>query len=75
MTAMSATLPATPCVRICVVDPVSALCVGCGRTVAEIAAWPAMSETDRVAVMADLGARLREARSRPRRGRQTGGKQ
>jgi hypothetical protein len=75
MTAMSVTVPSTPCVRICVVDPLSALCVGCGRTVAEIAAWPAMSETDRVAVMADLDARLRKARSRLQRGRQVGGKQ
>ena len=65
---MSATFPATPCVRICVVDPVSALCIGCGRTIAEIAAWPTMSEADRVAVMGGLEARLREARSRARRG-------
>jgi len=72
MTAMSATLPATPCVRICVVDPVSALCMGCGCTIAEVAAWPTMSEADRVAVMGGLEARLREARSRAGRGRRTG---
>jgi len=71
--AMPATLPSTPCVRICVVDPVSALCIGCGRTVAEIAAWPAMAEPERIAVMAGLDARLREARSRVRRGGQVGG--
>jgi uncharacterized protein len=74
MTAMSATLPSTPCVRTCIVDPVSALCIGCGRTVDEIAAWPAMLETERLAVMAGLDARLREARSRARRGRRVGAK-
>jgi uncharacterized protein len=73
MMAMSATLPATPCVRICIVDPVLALCIGCGRTVAEIAAWSAMSETGRIAVMAGLDARLRESRSRAWRTGRAGG--
>jgi predicted Fe-S protein YdhL (DUF1289 family) len=58
----------TPCVNVCVLDPLSALCIGCGRTAAEIAAWATMNETDRVAVMADLPQRLTEARSRSARG-------
>jgi uncharacterized protein len=58
----------TPCVKVCVIDPHSALCVGCGRTVAEIAAWTAMSEAERVAVMAGLGRRMALARSRTSRG-------
>ncbi len=70
---MSAAVQSTPCVKICVVDPVSALCVGCGRTVGEIAAWPTMDEASRIAVMAGLEARLRNARSRARRGGQVGG--
>ena len=74
MTAMIAMLPSTPCVGICVVDPASALCIGCGRTVAEIAAWPAMTESERVAVMAGLDARLRNARSRAWRGRRVDAK-
>jgi len=73
MTAMSDSLPSTPCVRICVVDPVCALCVGCGRTVAEIAAWSTMTEPERIAVMAGLEARLKAARSRARRGGRVGG--
>ena len=68
MTSMPAADISTPCVKICVVDPVSALCVGCGRSVAEIAAWREMREPERVAVMARLGERLREARSRSGRG-------
>jgi len=58
----------TPCVKVCVVDPISGLCIGCGRTVEEIAAWTAMSEAERVAVMAGLGERLARARSRAARG-------
>jgi uncharacterized protein len=72
MMAMRAQSLSTPCVRICVVDPVSALCIGCGRTLAEIAAWPTMAEAERLAVMAGLDARLREARSRARRGGKVG---
>jgi predicted Fe-S protein YdhL (DUF1289 family) len=58
----------TPCVKICVVDPLSETCIGCGRTMAEIAAWTALSEADRLTVMAGLGQRLVEARSRAARG-------
>jgi len=58
----------TPCVKLCVLDPISALCIGCGRTTAEIAAWGMMSEADRLAVMAGLGERLAKARSRAVRG-------
>jgi len=65
---MFASTPSTPCVKVCVVDPLSALCVGCGRTVAEIAGWTAMSETERRAVMAGLTERLARARSRTARG-------
>ena len=65
---MSVPAPSTPCVKICIVDPVSGLCIGCGRTIAEIAAWTAMSEAERLAVMAGLGERLVRARSRAARG-------
>lgn len=65
---MSAPIISTPCVKVCVIDPHSALCIGCGRTVAEIAAWTAMSEAERVAVMAGLGRRMELARSRASRG-------
>jgi predicted Fe-S protein YdhL (DUF1289 family) len=58
----------TPCVNVCVLDPLSALCIGCGRTADEIAAWTTMSEAERLAVMGALGQRLIEARSRSARG-------
>jgi predicted Fe-S protein YdhL (DUF1289 family) len=65
---MSAPTISTPCVNVCVIDPRSALCVGCGRSLTEIAAWTAMSEVERGAVMAGLGERLASARSRASRG-------
>ena len=58
----------TPCIKVCVVDPISALCIGCGRTTAEIAGWAAMSEGERMAVMGLLEERLRATRSRGLRG-------
>ncbi len=58
----------TPCINVCVMDPLSALCIGCGRTAAEITAWSTMSELKRLAVMAELGRRLTEGRSRTARG-------
>ncbi|MGA2795448.1 MAG: DUF1289 domain-containing protein [Roseiarcus sp.] len=61
--------PSTPCVQICVIDPRSALCVGCGRTIREIAAWGDLDEPSRLAIMAGLRARLVAARSRKVRGR------
>ena len=59
---------AIPCGRICVFDPLFALCVDCGRMVAEIAAWGEMSEEERSEIIAGLGERMRRARSRSARG-------
>jgi hypothetical protein len=48
----------TPCVKICTLDARSSLCLGCGRTIDEIAGWAAMSAADRTRVMGELPARL-----------------
>ena len=61
-------LASSPCVKICVLDPLSGLCIGCGRTGEEIAAWASLSETARLEIMAGLDIRLRETRSRRARG-------
>jgi predicted Fe-S protein YdhL (DUF1289 family) len=55
----------TPCVNVCVIEPVSGLCIGCGRTGAEIAQWAGLGEAERLAVMAGLGERLRLLTARP----------
>jgi predicted Fe-S protein YdhL (DUF1289 family) len=49
---------ATPCVKVCVVDGESGLCLGCRRTLAEISGWAALSDEDRAAIMAELPSRL-----------------
>jgi predicted Fe-S protein YdhL (DUF1289 family) len=59
---MSSAATSTPCVKVCVLDPILALCIGCGRTLAEISAWSGMSESERRAVMAGLSERIRLAR-------------
>ena len=48
---------ASPCVQVCIVDADSSLCLGCYRTLSEIAGWSALSDAQRAAVMADLPAR------------------
>jgi hypothetical protein len=47
----------SPCVKICVVHPATRLCVGCLRSIDEIAGWSAMTHEARAAVMAELPGR------------------
>lgn len=54
---------ATPCVKVCVVDGESGLCLGCYRTLAEVAGWARFSDDERAALMSDLPAR--KGRIRP----------
>ena len=53
----------TPCVKICVVDGESGLCLGCHRTLAEVAGWTRFGDAERREIMAALPAR--RARIRP----------
>lgn len=48
----------TPCVKICTLDAPSGLCLGCGRTVDEIARWSTMRADERSRLMRELPARL-----------------
>jgi predicted Fe-S protein YdhL (DUF1289 family) len=48
----------SPCNKVCAVDPISALCVGCGRTLAEIESWLRLSPDERARIMAELPGRL-----------------
>ena len=47
----------SPCVRICVIHPEERLCVGCYRTIEEIANWSRLSKAERLAVTQDLPTR------------------
>jgi uncharacterized protein len=53
----------TPCVQVCYVDGESGLCVGCGRTLGEIAKWARLTDGERDAVMALLPARVDQLRA------------
>ncbi|MDE2229960.1 MAG: DUF1289 domain-containing protein [Alphaproteobacteria bacterium] len=48
---------ASPCVRLCVIDPHIGLCRGCWRTLAEIAAWPNLDDPARRRVLEAAAAR------------------
>ena len=47
----------TPCVKVCVVDGESGLCLGCYRTLNEIAAWATFPSEARDKLMAELPER------------------
>lgn len=51
----------SPCVKICTLDACAGRCLGCGRTIKEIAHWTAMSGEQRKLVMAELSQRLATA--------------
>jgi len=68
----------SPCNKVCVLDPATGWCIGCGRTGAEIGAWIAMTETEQKELVAQLPARLarmvtRDGRREARRARATTG--
>jgi predicted Fe-S protein YdhL (DUF1289 family) len=47
----------TPCVKICTVDARQGVCLGCGRTIDEIARWAGMSSAERSHIMNELPER------------------
>jgi predicted Fe-S protein YdhL (DUF1289 family) len=51
----------SPCIRVCLLDPETGLCEGCGRTREEIARWFRMTEEERLRIMAGLPERMRNA--------------
>jgi predicted Fe-S protein YdhL (DUF1289 family) len=55
----------TPCIAVCMMDPKTNLCLGCGRTLPEIARWHRMESAERLSLMAELTARMAEAGLEP----------
>jgi uncharacterized protein len=51
----------TPCIAVCMIDPRTSLCYGCGRTLPEIARWHRIDRTERLAIMELLPARMAAA--------------
>ena len=48
----------SPCVKVCQMDPQRGLCLGCARTLDEIARWGSMSDAERDSILQQLRARL-----------------
>lgn len=65
----------SPCIGVCRLDRETGLCEGCLRTGEEIACWPYVKDTERLAIVQRLRERRRaqgwtsEADRRPRRRR------
>jgi hypothetical protein len=64
----------TPCIKVCVVDPETGFCIGCGRTRSEIAGWLGFAPAERRGIMDGLPERVasltaRKQRKGGRRGR------
>jgi len=49
----------SPCIKTCQIDRKSGLCLGCLRTLDEIASWGSYSDDQRADILADLGNRRR----------------
>jgi predicted Fe-S protein YdhL (DUF1289 family) len=47
----------SPCVKLCTIHPETRLCLGCARSLDEIAGWSRMTPEARRAVMAELPSR------------------
>ena len=67
MNAHSMPVIETPCIKVCVVDPETGFCIGCGRTRAEIGGWLGFQADERRAIMAGLPGRVATLTRRKRR--------
>jgi predicted Fe-S protein YdhL (DUF1289 family) len=47
----------SPCIKVCQMDPLRGVCIGCCRTLDEIARWGGMTEKEQSAVMQELPGR------------------
>jgi len=48
---------ASPCIRVCRIDALTGYCVGCNRTLAEIAVWSGLSGPEKARIVAALPQR------------------
>ncbi|MEM6619739.1 MAG: DUF1289 domain-containing protein [Pseudomonadota bacterium] len=62
--------PESPCQKLCVIHPEAKLCMGCLRSLDEIATWGTMTPETRRSIMAELPARAPRLRG-TRRGRRS----
>jgi predicted Fe-S protein YdhL (DUF1289 family) len=50
----------SPCVEICQLDPVSGMCLGCFRTMDEIATWIELTDIEKQSVLLNAQKRKSE---------------
>lgn len=53
----------TPCIKVCVVDGQSNHCLGCGRTLGEIARWARLTDAERDHILTLLPPRIDDLRA------------
>lgn len=53
--------PPSPCTLVCTMDAVTGWCLGCYRTIGEIAGWGSAGRAEREAILARVAARCEEA--------------
>jgi uncharacterized protein len=57
----------TPCIKVCVIEPETGFCIGCGRTRMEIGNWLGISPAERQSIMLGLPERVETLTLRKRR--------
>jgi predicted Fe-S protein YdhL (DUF1289 family) len=63
----------SPCIKLCVIEPESGYCIGCGRSREEIGSWISLSPQQRDTIMLELPERLLNlTRNKSRRGGRRG---
>lgn len=52
----------SPCISVCVMDPVTGFCRGCLRTIDEIADWSILEDIEKRAVWKELNVRRQQVK-------------
>ena len=50
----------SPCIKVCQMDPARGVCIGCCRSLDEIARWSGMTDSERAQVMSGLPERRKK---------------
>ncbi len=53
----------SPCTKVCAMDAENRYCLGCGRTLGEIARWGEMDDAERTSVLESIAARPSQAKT------------
>lgn len=56
---------ASPCIGVCRMDEAAGLCLGCLRTLDEIALWSVLDDDDKRLVLGEVGRRRKARRASP----------